>query len=349
MKEIKIDHILIGNDHPAFLIAELSANHNQSLDTALKTIEAAKDAGADAIKVQTYTADTLTLDSDNEYFRINQGTIWDGKTLYELYKQAYTPWDWHGEIKRKAKELGLVFFSTPFDPTAVDYLEKLGVSVYKIASFEITDLPLIEYVAKHGKPVIISTGIASLTEIYEAIQACHKVGNTDVILLKCTSSYPAPFEEANLRTIPHMAEMFDIITGLSDHTMGVAVPIAAVALGARIIEKHFILDRSMGGPDSDFSLEPAEFKMMVDSIRNVEQALGKVNYELSDRVLKNKVFSRSIFIVKDISEGEVFTKDNVRSIRPGHGLSPKFLPVVLGKKAKKDLERGIPLNWDMIG
>ncbi|MFC2081219.1 pseudaminic acid synthase [Bacteroidota bacterium] len=348
MTELKIAKSIIAQDRESFLIAELSANHNQSLETAIKTIEAAKDSGANAIKLQTFTPDTITIDSDNEYFRINQGTIWDGDTLYNLYKQAFTPWEWHEKLKKVAEDLGLVFFSTPFDPSAVEFLENLGVPAYKVASFEITDIPLIELIATKGKPIIISTGIASLSDIFEAIQTCYKSGNHQVALLKCTSSYPAPYNEANLRTIPHMAEMFDVVAGLSDHTMGVGIPIAAVALGARIIEKHFILDRNMGGPDSKFSMEPSEFRLMAESIRNVEQALGQVNYELSEHDLNNKKFARSLFIVQDIRQGEPFTADNVRSIRPGDGLSPKFLPVVLEKKANKDLKRGSPLNWDMI-
>ncbi|KKL45255.1 hypothetical protein LCGC14_2357520, partial [marine sediment metagenome] len=304
MKELFIGNTAVGANHPTFLIAELSANHNHKLDIAIETIKAAKKAGADAIKLQTYTADTLTIDCNNEYFRINQDTLWDGKTLYDLYQQAFTPWEWHKELKEVAENLGLVFFSTPFDNTAVDFLESLDVPVYKIASFEISDVPLIEYVASKGKPVIISTGIATLPEITDAVEACKKSGNNQVVLLKCTSSYPAPYNEANLRTIPDMADKFDVITGLSDHTMGISVPIAAVAQGARIIEKHFILDREIGGPDSSFSVEPAEFKMMADSIRNVEEALGQVNYTPSDRVLKNKIFARSLFVVMDIKKGE---------------------------------------------
>lgn len=349
MKELKIGKKFIGPGKPAFLIAELSANHNQNLETAIKTIKAAKESGADAIKLQTYTPDTLTIDCDNEYFRINQDTLWDGVTLYDLYKKAYTPWEWHDKLKKVAEDLELELFSTPFDNSAVDFLKKLGVPAYKVASFEIADIPLIEYIASMGKPVIISTGIATLSEIHDAVQSCLKAGNDQIALLKCTSSYPAPYSEANLRIIPHMSAMFDVVTGLSDHTLGIAVPIAAVALKARIIEKHFILDRKLGGPDAEFSLEPAEFKMMTESIRNAEQALGKVDYTLTEKVLKNKVFARSLFIVEDIQKGAPFTIENVRSIRPGYGLSPKFLPEILGKKANKDLKRGTPFSWDMIG
>ncbi|MAT58489.1 MAG: pseudaminic acid synthase [Ignavibacteriae bacterium] len=333
------------NYNKVFIIAELSANHNQDFDIALKTIKAAKDAGADAIKLQTYTADTITLDCDKEYFQVKQDTIWDGTTLYNLYQQAYTPWEWQPKLKEYAEKLGLICFSSPFDKSAVDYLEKLNVPAYKIASFEITDIPLIEYTASKGKPIIISTGIASLADIELAVNTCRRVGNNKIALLKCTSSYPAPIEETNLLTIPHLRDTFNVIPGLSDHTMGHSVAVGAVALGAKIIEKHFILDRNMGGPDSAFSMEPSEFKQMLDAIRDVEKALGKVNYEITPKVEKSRVFARSLFIVKDVKAGEELTKENVRSIRPGYGLHPKHYKEILGKIFNKDIERGTPLDW----
>jgi len=336
------------NNGKVFIIAELSANHNQSLEIALRTISAAKEAGADAIKIQTYTADTLTLDCDNEYFKIKNGTIWDGKTLYELYKQAYTPWEWHEELKEYAEKLGLVFFSTPFDFTAVDFLEKMDVTIYKIASFEIFDIPLIRYTASKGKPVIISTGLAELEDIEEAVKACRSEGNDNYALLKCTSEYPAPIEAANLNTIADMAKRFNCTAGLSDHTTGISVPVTAVALGAKIIEKHFILDKNLGGPDSSFSIEPAEFAQMVKFIREAEKACGKVNYKLSDKVKGNRVFARSLFVVKDIQAGEEFTKENVKSIRPGYGMHPKYYYEIIGKKSRMDIKRGTPFKKDFI-
>lgn len=336
---------ILQESESVFIIAELSANHNQDFDIALKTIKAAKEAGADAIKLQTYTADTITLDSDKEYFQVKQDTIWDGTTLHKLYQQAYTPWDWQPKLKKYAEDLGLICFSSPFDKTAVDFLEEMDVPAYKIASFEITDIPLIEYTASKGKPIIISTGIASFADIEEAVNACRRVGNNQISLLKCTSSYPAPIEEANLLTIPHLRDTFNVIPGLSDHTMGHSVAVGAVALGAKIVEKHFILDRNMGGPDSAFSMEPAEFKQMVIAIRDVEKALGKVNYEITPKVEKSRVFARSLFIVRDVKAGEELTVENVRSIRPGYGLHPKHYQEVLGKKFRKDFEKGTPLEW----
>ncbi len=331
-----------------FIVAELSANHVQDLNLAKETIYAIKYAGADAVKLQTYTPDTITIDSDKEYFVIKQGTLWDGKNFYELYKEAYTPWEWHYELKELAEKLGLVFFSTPFDRSAVDFLEELDVPMYKIASFEITDIPLIEYVASKGKPVIISTGIATLSDIEEAVNACKRVGNDQIILLKCVSAYPTPLEDVNLRTIPNMAETFGCPVGLSDHTLGISVPIAAVALGARVIEKHFILSKDIDSPDREFSLTPEEFKEMVQAIRDVEKALGKVSYELTEKMKRAKEFARSLFVVKDMKKGEVFTEENVRSIRPGYGLHPKYLKEILGKRARKDIERGTPLSWELI-
>ncbi len=327
-----------------YIIAELSANHNGSKDLALQTIKAAAESGANAIKLQTYTADTITLNCRNEYFKIGEGTVWDGKILYDLYKEAYTPWEWHEELMAYAKNLGLECFSSPFDFSAVDFLESLNVPAYKIASFEIHDLPLIQYVAKKGKPIIISTGIATLEDINAAVQTCIFAGNTDIALLKCTSSYPAPLEEMNLKTLGDMHERFGVTVGLSDHSMGLEAPIVAVALGAKIIEKHFILDRNLGGADSSFSLEPSEFKIMVQSIRNTEKLLGRVNYDLTDKTKKTRRFGRSLFVSENIKKGESLTPQNIRSVRPADGLSPSRYYAVLGKKAAHDLEFGQPLR-----
>ncbi|MCC7554235.1 MAG: pseudaminic acid synthase [Methanobacteriaceae archaeon] len=331
-----------------FIIAELSANHLNDFDIAVKTIEAMAESGADAVKFQTYTPDTITLNCDNDYFKIDQGTIWDGKVLYNLYEEAHMPWKWQPKLKKIAEDLGLIAFSSPFDKSSVDFLEEMDVPAYKIASFEITDTPLIEYVAKKGKPIIISTGIASIEDIELAIKICKKAGNDKIALLKCTSAYPAPLEEINLNTIPDMKEKFKTIVGLSDHTLGSDVAISAVALGAKIVEKHFTLDRKMGGPDSEFSMEPHEFKSMVNSIRNVEKALGNITYELSDKMKSNRDFSRSLFAVQNIKKGEKFTEENIRSIRPGFGLHPKYYNEILGKKSKKHILRGNPLTEDLI-
>lgn len=338
----------IGESEKVFIIAELSANHNHSFDTAADTIKAAKECGADAIKLQTYTADTLTIKSDKDYFKISQGTIWDGKTLYDLYKEAYTPWEWQPKLKKIADDLGLVCFSSPFDKTAVDFLEEMKVPAYKIASFEIVDIPLIEYTAAKGKPIIISTGIADEEDIREAVAACRRTGNNQIALLKCTSAYPAPVEEANLITIPALAEKFECVSGLSDHTLGITVPVAAAAVGAHIIEKHFILDRKIGGPDAAFSLEPHEFKAMTAAVREVEKAIGKVSFTQSEKSKGSRVFARSLFAVENIKKGEVFTERNIRSIRPGYGMHPKFLPEILGKKASKNIEKGAPLSRELI-
>jgi pseudaminic acid synthase len=346
--QIHIGNRIVGDNQPVFIIAELSANHNQNFTIAAETIRAIKDSGADAIKLQTYTPDTITIDCDNEHFQIKQGTIWDGKTLYQLYKEAYTPWDWQLKLKEIAEDLGLICFSSPFDRTAVDFLEKMDVPAYKIASFEITDIQLIEYVAAKGKPVIISTGIAELSDIEEAVDACMRMGNNEIALLKCTSAYPAPLDEVNLNTIPDIRDRFKTVAGLSDHTLEISVPVAAVALGAKIIEKHFILDRKLGGPDAAFSLNPEEFKAMVDSVREVEKALGSVNYELTDKAKKSRDFSRSLFVVKDVKAGETFTEENIRSIRPGFGLHPRHLKDVLGKRVKKDVAKGTPISWDIV-
>ena len=331
-----------------FIIAELSANHNQNFDIAAKTIEAAKEAGADAIKLQTYTPDTITIDCDKEYFKIKGDNLWKGKTLHELYQEAYTPWDWQPKLKKIADDLGIILFSSPFDFTAVDFLEKMKVPAYKIASFEITDIPLIKYVASKQKPIIISTGIAELEDIELAVETCITEGNNQIAILKCTSSYPAPFEDINLRTIPDMQARFNTIVGLSDHTLGISIPIAAVSLGARIIEKHFIIDKSIGGTDAAFSIEPNEFKQMANSIREVEKSLGTATYKINEKVKANRVFARSIFVVENIKQGELFTKSNIKSIRPSDGMHPKYYYEILGKKAKIDIEKGTPLCRDLI-
>lgn len=329
------------------IIAELSANHGHNIDIAIETVRAAKRAGADAIKLQTYTPDTLTIDSNNEYFTIQEG-LWKGQTLYELYKEAYTPWEWHAKLFEVAKGEGLICFSTPFDKTAVDFLEQFNPPAYKIASFEIQDIPLIEYVASKGRPIIISTGIAELEDINLAIKTCQRMANNNIVLLKCTSSYPAPIEEANLLTIPDLKERFDVVVGLSDHTMGIVAPVVAVSLGARIIEKHFILTKSIGGPDASFSLDEKEFMEMVKAVRNTELAIGHITYELTDKVKSNRKFSRSLFVVENIRAGEIITEQNVRSIRPGFGMHPKHLAEILGKKALVNLERGTPLKMEQL-
>lgn len=337
---MKIDNYILDSQSPVFIIAELSANHNGSLETAIETIKAAKRAGADAIKFQTYTAETLTLDVKNDDFKIKGGTLWDDKYLYDLYKEAYTPWDWHQQLFDVAKQEGLVCFSSPFDKTAVDFLEKLNVPAYKIASFEITDIPLIEYVASKGKPIIISTGIAEIEDIELALEACKRMGSSDIALLKCTSSYPAPIEEANMIMIADLAKRFNVISGLSDHTMGSTVPIVATVLGAKIIEKHFILDRNIGGPDADFSMDEIEFTAMVKAVREAEKAVGVVDYNLTPKQKKGKDFSRSLYVSNDVKMGEVFTEENIRSVRPGFGLHPKYYSQLLGTKAKKDFNKG---------
>lgn len=349
MKSIKIANFEINELSPTFFIAELSANHNQDFDQAVQLIKEAKEAGADAVKLQTYTPDTMTIDCDNEYFRICKGTIWEGKTLYQLYQEAYTPWEWQPKLKKISEDLGLICFSSPFDKTAVEFLEEMDVPAYKVASPEITDIPLIQHIASKGKPVIISTGLGTLADIQEAVNACKRMGNDKVALLKCTSIYPAPFEEINLRTIPHMADTFNLLVGLSDHTPGISVPVAAVALGARIIEKHLILNRKLGGPDSAFSLEPSEFEQMVRHVREVEKALGSVSYELTERARQSRKYVRSLFVVKDMQVGDVFTEENIRSVRPGDGLPPKYIDLIMGHKAKVASKRGIPLSWDVIG
>lgn len=330
-----------------FIIAELSANHNGSKQVALDSIRAAKAAGADAIKIQTYTADTLTLNCDKPDFRLGKG-LWEGETFYTLYQKAYTPWEWHEEIFHVAKEEGLICFSTPFDKTAVDFLETLDNPIYKIASFEITDIPLIQYIASKHKPVILSTGIAMEEDIQLGLDTLRAGGCTDITLLKCTSAYPAPIEDANLLTIPDMKQRFGCKVGLSDHTEGYTVPMAAVALGAEVVEKHFIIDRSIGGPDSAFSMEADEFKLMVENIRKVEAALGSVNYPTDPSKIKGREFCRSLYVAKDIKAGEVITKENVRSVRPGYGLHPKYLSELLGRRVKCDLKVGDRMSWEVV-
>jgi pseudaminic acid synthase len=338
----------IGPGQPTYVIAEMSANHGQQFDQAVAIVQAAKAAGADAIKLQTYTPDTLTIDCDNDHFRVGQGTIWAGQNLYRLYGEAYTPWEWQPKLQQVAHDLGLDCFSTPFDATAVDFLEAMGVPAHKIASFELVDIALIQRIARTGKPIIMSTGMATLDEIKEAVTSLRAAGCTQLALLKCTSAYPSPPEDMNLRTIPHLAEAFGVPVGLSDHTLGIAVPVAAVALGACIIEKHFTLSRATPGPDSAFSLEPPEFKAMVEAVRSVEKALGRVSYEVTDKEKASRVFRRSLFVVEDVQAGELLTEKNVRSIRPGHGLAPKYLPTILGRRASRGLTRGTPLDWTMI-
>ena len=337
----------IGPGQPTYFIAEMSANHGQSFDEAVKILEAAKETGADAIKLQTYTPDTLTLDCDNDCFRIN-GTLWHGRTLYDLYGEAYTPWDWQPRLKEIAARIGLELFSTPFDDTAVEFLERMNVPAYKVASFENGDLPLLRRIARAGKPVIMSTGMATVGELTEAVQTLQQAGCRQLALLKCTSAYPAPPEAMNLRAIPHLAGIFDLPVGLSDHTLGTIAPVAAVTLGACIIEKHFTLSRAVSGPDSSFSLEPREFKMMVDGVRLAEKALGEAHYGLSPAEEASRVFRRSLFVTADVKAGEALTPGNVRSIRPGHGLHPRYLDKILGCRAAHDIKRGTPLVWELV-
>lgn len=337
---MKIGKKHVGDNNPCFIIAELSANHGGDINTAKETIKAAKRAGADAIKLQTFTADTITLNCKNDDFKIRQGTLWDGSYLHELYQEAALPWEWHEELFDFAAKEDIICFSSPFDRTAVDLLESLNVPAYKIASFEITDIPLIEYVASKGKPIILSTGIAMIEDIELALDACRKMGNNDIALLKCTSSYPAPIEEANMAMIKDFRNRFEIVSGLSDHTMGNTVPIVSICFGAKIIEKHFILDRSIGGPDATFSMNEQEFTELVKTIREAESAIGVIDYELTDKQLKSRDFSRSLYVVKDIKAGDLITEENLRSIRPGFGLHPKYYNQVLGTKSKRDFKYG---------
>jgi len=343
---MKIDSFNFDIESGVFIIAELSANHNGSLDVAIDTIRAAKRAGADAIKLQTYTADTLTINSRKDDFIIRSGSIWDGKSFYELYQSAYTPWDWHKELFDAAKSEGLICFSSPFDKSAVDFLENLNAPAYKIASFEITDIPLIRYVASKGKPIILSTGIATETDIELALDACKSENNDQIALLKCTSSYPAPIEEANMIMVKDFKERYGVIPGLSDHTMGATVPVVATTLGAKIIEKHFILDRSIGGPDASFSMTEEEFKQMVKAVREAEKAIGRVDYSLTEKQKAGKSFSRSLYAVKNIEINEPFSEENIRSIRPGFGLHPKHYSELIGQKAKRKIEAGERLISD---
>jgi len=345
---ITIGRHSIGTGNPAYIIAELSANHNRSFDQAVRIVRAAKEAGVDAVKLQTYTADTITVSSNRECFRIKGGTLWDGRTLHDLYQEAFTPWDWQPKLKELCGELGLDFFSSAFDPTAVDFLERMGVPAHKIASPELVDIPLIQKMARTGKPLILSTGMATVEEINEAIVAARKTGATQIALLRCTSAYPAPPNEMNLRSIPDMMQRFGLPVGLSDHTPGIAVSIAAVSLGASLIEKHLTISRADGGPDSAFSLEPHEFKALVDSIRSVEKALGDVQYGPTPHEVRTRAYRRSLFVVQELKKGDVFTSENVRSIRPADGLHPRHLPELIGRHAAVDIERGTPVTWELV-
>ena len=330
-----------------FIVAELSANHRQDISVAEELVHAAAEMGADAVKVQTYTPDTLTIDSSLPHFII-EGTAWSGRNLYDLYREAYMPWDWQPRLKEVAESLGLVFFSTPFDASAVEFLEEMDVLIYKIASFELVDVGLLRRVAATGKPVILSTGMATLEEIAEAVSVLWSGGAGGVALLKCVSAYPAPYREMNLRTIPNMAATFNVPCGLSDHTLGISVPVAAVSVGACIVEKHFTLSRASGGPDCHFSLEPLEFREMVQAVRQAEEALGEVSYKLTAAEEESRMFRRSLFVVESMEQGEEFTEENIRSIRPSLGLHPRYLPIVLGRKAARKIERGTPLTWDLV-
>lgn len=336
------------DENHVFIIAEMSSNHNQNIDTAKNTIKTAKEVGADAIKLQTFTPNTMTIDSDKEYFKLTQGTLWDGTTLYKLYKKSYIPYKWHKELFEYAYKIGIDIFSTPFDKTAVDLLEDLNTPMYKIASFEMNDIPLLEYTASKGKPMLLSTGVATISDIEEAINACKRVGNNDITLLKCTTTYPTPFDEVNLLTIQNMKETFNIEVGISDHSLGNAVSVAAVALGAKVVERHFIIDRDIDCPDSSFSLNPEEFGSLVKDIRAVEKALGKITYELTENQIKNKQHSRSLFVIKDIKKGDIITEENVLSIRPAFGMHPRYYKEILGKKFNCNLEKGTPMDWKYI-
>ena len=338
----------IGEKFPVYVIAEVSANHNQDYNQAVRILHAAKDAGADAVKLQTYTADTITIVSEQEEFRVSGGTLWDGRTLHDLYAEAFMPWEWQPRLKKLAGDLGMDCFSSAFDSSAVDFLEEMCVPAHKVASFELVDIPLIQKMARSGKPLIMSAGMATLEEIDEALQSARKAGAAEIALLKCTSAYPAAPEEMNLRTIPEMARRFKVPVGLSDHTTGIAVPVAAIALGACIVEKHLTLSRSIAGPDSAFSLEPQEFKAMVDAVRITERALGEVHFGLSEKETASRSFRRSLFVVEDVKQGEVFTAKNVRSIRPGNGLHTRHLQDVLGRSAARGIKRGTPLSWEFV-
>lgn len=349
MKEIDILGKKIGCSYPPFVIAEMSGNHNQSLERALEIVEAAATTGVHALKIQTYTADTMTLDIDQGEFHINDpNSLWKGNSLYNLYQQAYTPWEWHKPIFDRCKELGIIGFSTPFDATAVDFLESLGVPFYKIASFENTDLPLIRKVASTGKPMIISTGMATVAELDETVRAARDNGCQDLVLLKCTSTYPATPENTNILTIPHLQNLFNVQVGLSDHTLGIGVAVASIALGATVIEKHFTLRRADGGVDSAFSMEPEEMKALVEESERAWQSLGKISYGPTEAEKKSLVFRRSLYIAQDMKAGEIFTPENLRAVRPGLGLMPKYYDILLGKRIKQDVSRGTPISWDLI-
>jgi len=349
-KIIRIADRLIGRNCAPFVIAEMSGNHNQSLERALEIVEAAAKTGAHALKIQTYTPDTMTLDLDEREFHISDpNSLWEGQSLYSLYGEAYTPWEWHKPIFDRARELGIIAFSTPFDDTAVDFLESLDVPCYKIASFENTDLPLVRRVAATGKPLIISTGMASIAELDETVCAAREAGCKDLILLKCTSTYPATAENTNILTIPHLRELFDCEVGLSDHTMGMGVSVASVALGATVVEKHFTLDRADGGVDSSFSMEPAEMAQLVLEIERAWQALGQVSYGPTEKEKQSLIFRRSLYVVRDMKVGDMLTQENLRAIRPGYGLPPKYLQTLLGRRLVKDVKMGTAMSWNLIG
>ena len=348
MREFQINDRPIGPGRPVYVVAEISANHNHDFEKAVNIVKAANEAGADAIKLQTYTADTITIDARQDHFRVGGGTLWDGKTLYDLYREAYTPWEWQPKLKRVANDLGMDLFASAFDATSVDFLDQIGVPAHKVTSFELVDIPLIQKMAATGKPLILSTGMATAEEIEEAVAAARKAGAKQIALLKCTSSYPAKPEAMNLRTIPELMRRFEVPVGLSDHTMDVAAPVVAVALGACIVEKHLTLSRNTPGPDSAFSLEPAEFKAMVHAVRTAEKALGELHFGLGASEEKSRAFRRSLFVTADVRQGEAFTDRNVRSIRPGHGLHTRHLPEVLGRRAARNIERGTPLSWELV-
>ncbi len=344
----KIADQQVGAGHPVYVIAEISANHNQDFDQALRLVRAAKESGADAVKLQTYTPDTITIANTSRDFRIGGGTLWDGRTLYDLYSQAHMPWEWQPKLKKAADDLDVDLFSSPFDSTAVDFLETMGVPAYKLASCEVVDLPLIRKISRTGKPLIISTGMATIEEIEEAVKTARDAGAKQIALLKCTSAYPALPDDMNLRTIPELARKFEMPVGLSDHTMEIAVPVAAVALGASIIEKHLTLSRSVTGPDSGFSLEPDEFKAMVNAVRVAEKTLGEIHFGPTESERSSRAFRRSLFVVEDVSQGDAFSEENVRSIRPGHGLHTRHFQQIVGKCAVRNIERGTPLSWDLV-
>lgn len=347
MNTITIGNRIVGAGHPVFIIAEMSANHGHDMDRAVKILEAAAESGADAVKLQTYSPDTMTLNAPQDHFRI-KGTIWEGRQLHSLYQEAFMPWEWQPKLKKIADSLGVMLFSSPFDSTAVDFLENMNVPAYKLASFEIVDLPLIRKIALTGKPMIMSTGMANLDEIQEAVETFHEAGGRDLILLKCTSAYPAQPEDANLRTIPDLAERFSVPIGLSDHTLGSAVAVTSIALGACVVEKHFTLNREDGGPDASFSMEPTEFEAMVKDIRVAEKSLGSVTYEITEKQKASRAFRRSLFFVESIRKGEVISEAHVRSIRPSNGLHTRHLDEILGKKAVQDIERGTPCSWTLL-